>query len=184
MVEIRRRREPHCRLLAIGSSKNDPKPGKKTGTADAPCFQKVVSLFSLCYLLLEKSSKSLIPLSDCPRSCSIASLFFLKISLFPGKNRHGLRLGLLSRQGELSGGNSGPVGAVAIGLLAKPTAYLRRRGHRRRRSDQILKNKSAAAVRSLGSASRAPLARAHVCAKMINAADLPVRDLRSPYCRS
>ena len=101
MVEIRRRREPHCRLLAIGSSKNDPKPGKKTGTADAPCFQKVVSLFSLCYLLLEKSSKSLIPLSDCPRSCSIASLFFLKISLFPGKNRHGLRLGLLSRQGDL-----------------------------------------------------------------------------------
>ena len=76
MVEIRRRREPHCRLLAIGSSKNDPKPGKKTGTADAPCFQRVVSLFSLCYLLLEKSSKSLIPLSDCPRSCSIASLFF------------------------------------------------------------------------------------------------------------
>jgi hypothetical protein len=47
-------------------SKNDPKPGKKTGTADAPCFQRVVSLFSLCYLLLEKSSKSLIPLSDCP----------------------------------------------------------------------------------------------------------------------
>jgi hypothetical protein len=37
-------------------SKNDPKPGKKTGTADAPCFQRVVSLFSLCYLLLEKSS--------------------------------------------------------------------------------------------------------------------------------
>ena len=57
MVEIRRRREPHCRLLAIGSSKNDPKPGMKTGTADAPCFQRVVSLFSLCYLLLEKSSK-------------------------------------------------------------------------------------------------------------------------------
>jgi hypothetical protein len=26
----------------------------------------VASLFSLCYLLLEKSSKSLIPLSDCP----------------------------------------------------------------------------------------------------------------------
>jgi hypothetical protein len=38
----------------------------RTGTADAPCFQRVISLFSLCYLLLEKSSKSLIPLSDCP----------------------------------------------------------------------------------------------------------------------
>jgi hypothetical protein len=32
----------------------------------ATCFQRVVSLFSLCYLLLEKSSKSLIPLGDCP----------------------------------------------------------------------------------------------------------------------
>jgi hypothetical protein len=32
----------------------------RAGTADAPCFQRVVSLFSLCYLLLEKSSKSLI----------------------------------------------------------------------------------------------------------------------------
>src|ERR1700674_1908138 len=32
----------------------------------APCFQRVISLFSLCYLLLKKLSKSLIPLSDCP----------------------------------------------------------------------------------------------------------------------
>ena len=38
----------------------------RTGTADAPCFQRVISLFSLCYLLLEKLSKSLITLSDCP----------------------------------------------------------------------------------------------------------------------
>src|SRR6202049_853370 len=38
----------------------------RTGTADAPCFQRVISLFSLCYLLLKKLSKSLIPLSDCP----------------------------------------------------------------------------------------------------------------------
>src|ERR1700674_2761219 len=38
----------------------------RTGTADAPCVQRVISLFSLCYLLLKKLSKSLIPLSDCP----------------------------------------------------------------------------------------------------------------------
>ena len=51
-------------LCATGS-KNDPKPGKN-GNNGRPCFQRVVSLFSLCYLLLEKSSKSLIPLGDCP----------------------------------------------------------------------------------------------------------------------
>ncbi len=51
-------------LCATGS-KNDPKPGKN-GNSGRPCFQRVVSLFSLCYLLLEKSSKSLIPLGDCP----------------------------------------------------------------------------------------------------------------------
>jgi hypothetical protein len=45
---------------------NDPKPGKNGKQRTAPCFQRVVSLFSLCYLLLEKSSKSLMPLSDCP----------------------------------------------------------------------------------------------------------------------
>ena len=38
-----------------------------------------------------------------------------------------------------------PCRAVAIGRLAKLTRYLRRRGHRRRRSDQIRKNKSTAA---------------------------------------
>jgi hypothetical protein len=37
----------------------------RTETADARCFQRVVSLFSLCYLLLEKLSKPLIRLSDC-----------------------------------------------------------------------------------------------------------------------
>jgi hypothetical protein len=41
------------------------KPGQEREQR-TPCFQRVVSLFSLCYLLLEKSSKSLIPLSDCP----------------------------------------------------------------------------------------------------------------------
>ena len=47
-----------------------------------PCFQRVISLFSLCYLVLQKSSKSLIPLVI---ARSIASLFFLEISLFPEK---------------------------------------------------------------------------------------------------
>src|ERR1700730_13900220 len=51
---------------AGGNPKNDPKPAKEQETEDAPCFQRVTSLFSLCYLLLEKLSKSLIPLSDCP----------------------------------------------------------------------------------------------------------------------
>jgi len=45
--------------------KNDPKPGKN-GNSGRPLSPRVVSLFSLCYLLLEKLSKSLIPLSDCP----------------------------------------------------------------------------------------------------------------------
>jgi hypothetical protein len=51
------------------SAPPDPKKaeaGQERETTDAPCFQRVVSLFSLCYLLLEKLSKSLIPLSDCP----------------------------------------------------------------------------------------------------------------------
>src|ERR1035441_7097365 len=60
--------------VPIGSTPPMPMPADpkmvrsraRTGTADAPCFQRVVSLFSLCYLLLEKSSKSLIPLGDCP----------------------------------------------------------------------------------------------------------------------
>jgi len=74
-------------LCATGSKRIRSRA--RTGTADAPCFQRVVSLFSLCYLLLEKSSKSLIRLSDCP-FVSIASLFFLEISLFPGEiNRVG-----------------------------------------------------------------------------------------------
>src|ERR1700680_4482152 len=54
-------------LSAPTGSKNDPKPG--TGTADAPCFQRVISLFfSLLFAFgkMEKLSKSVIPLSDCP----------------------------------------------------------------------------------------------------------------------
>jgi hypothetical protein len=38
---------------------------KFPGLGHRPCFQRVISLFSLCYLLLEKLPKSLIPLSDC-----------------------------------------------------------------------------------------------------------------------
>ena len=52
--------------------------GPVSGTADAPCFQRVVSLFSLCYLLLEKLSKSLIPYGNCPVLAEIASLFLLE----------------------------------------------------------------------------------------------------------
>jgi hypothetical protein len=29
-------------------SKNDPKPGKKTGTADAPCFQLCLIAATVC----------------------------------------------------------------------------------------------------------------------------------------
>jgi hypothetical protein len=70
-------------LSAPPDSKNDPKPGesRNSGCSLFP------SLFLLCYLLLQKSSKSLTSLSDCPVRRSIASLFFRKISLFPGKNR-------------------------------------------------------------------------------------------------
>src|ERR1700680_1546402 len=68
-------------------SKNDTKPGKKREqrTADAPCFQRVVSLFSLCYLLLEKLSKSLIPLSDCPFVLNRLPVFLGKSPCFREK---------------------------------------------------------------------------------------------------
>jgi hypothetical protein len=53
-------------LARVMSPDSKPALLARTGTADAPCFQRVVSLFSLCYCFLEKLSKSLIPLSDCP----------------------------------------------------------------------------------------------------------------------
>jgi hypothetical protein len=56
------------------------------GTADALCFQRVISLFSLCYLLLEKSSKSLIPLSDCPFVLNRLPVFLGKSPCFRDKN--------------------------------------------------------------------------------------------------
>jgi hypothetical protein len=52
-------------LSAPTGSKND-RSRARTGTADVPCFQRVISLFFLCYLLLKKLSKSPIFLSDCP----------------------------------------------------------------------------------------------------------------------
>ena len=64
-------------LSAPPDSKKNPKPGKN-GNSGRPLFPKSPSLFSLCYLLLEKLSKSLIPLRDCPLRASIASLFFLE----------------------------------------------------------------------------------------------------------
>src|SRR6202051_2175595 len=58
----------HAADADAGGSKNDPKPGKngnrEQGTADATCSPKFISLFSLCYLLLEKLSKPLILLSQ------------------------------------------------------------------------------------------------------------------------
>ena len=55
----------------------------RTGTAEARCFQRVFSLFSLCYLLLEKLSKSLIPLSDCPFVLNRLPVFLGKSPCFP-----------------------------------------------------------------------------------------------------
>jgi hypothetical protein len=40
----------HAADADAGGSKNDPKPGKKTGTADAPCFPKShLPVFSLLF---------------------------------------------------------------------------------------------------------------------------------------
>jgi hypothetical protein len=52
--------DDHGRADATGSNLgNERRP-------DAPCFQRIIPLFPHCYLLLEKLSKSLIPLGDCP----------------------------------------------------------------------------------------------------------------------
>jgi hypothetical protein len=42
-------------LAATTGSQNDPPPGKRE-TGGRPLFPRIVSLFSLCYLLLEKLS--------------------------------------------------------------------------------------------------------------------------------
>ncbi len=57
----------------------------RTRTGDAPCFQRVISLFPPCYLLLEKSSKSLIPLSDCPFVLNRLPVFLGKSPCFREK---------------------------------------------------------------------------------------------------
>ena len=44
----------------------------------APCFPRDISLFTPCYLILKKLSKSLIPLTDCPICAQSPSLFFLE----------------------------------------------------------------------------------------------------------
>jgi len=72
----------------------------RTGTADAPCFQRVISLFSLCYCFLEKLSKSLIPLSDCPFVLNRLPVFLGKSPCFREKTGTMGSIGLLSRQGE------------------------------------------------------------------------------------
>ena len=39
--------------LRITDNRHQIEAGARTGTADAPCFQKVISLFSLCYFFGE-----------------------------------------------------------------------------------------------------------------------------------
>ena len=70
-----------------GGSKNDPKPGKKREQRTPPVSKEFPSLFSLCYLLLEKLSKSLIPLRDCPFVLNRLPVFLGKSPCFRGKNR-------------------------------------------------------------------------------------------------
>jgi hypothetical protein len=57
----------------------------RTGTADAPCFQKVIFLFLTCYLLLKKLSKSLITLSDFPFALNRLPVFLGKTPCFREK---------------------------------------------------------------------------------------------------
>src|SRR6202166_5278439 len=78
--------------------KNDPKPGKNRNSGrplfpkkSSPCFLPVFSLFSLCYLLLEKLSKSLIPLSDCPFVLNRLPVFLGKSPCFRKKQNSVLR---------------------------------------------------------------------------------------------
>jgi hypothetical protein len=72
--------------------------------ADAPCFQRVVSLFSLCYLLLEELSKSLIPHGDCPFVLNHLPVFPANLPVSGRKTgRAGGFSGLVSERG--SGGS-------------------------------------------------------------------------------
>jgi hypothetical protein len=55
VVEHLIRDRQHAADADAGGSKNDPKPGKKRENRRTPLlFPKNISLFSLCYLLLEK----------------------------------------------------------------------------------------------------------------------------------
>src|SRR5258708_36518771 len=69
--------------------KNDPKGRQETGFHGAPLFPRVSSLFSLCYLLLEKSSKCLIPLRDCPFVLKSPPCFLGESPCFPEKTPKG-----------------------------------------------------------------------------------------------
>src|SRR5271157_4044417 len=62
--------------------KNDPKLGKKARSG-RPLFANSRLPVFLCYLLLEKLSKSLIPRGDCPFVLNRPPCFSWKISLFP-----------------------------------------------------------------------------------------------------
>src|ERR1700680_1436351 len=75
----------HARPMPMPADPKMIRSRVRTGTADAPCFQRVISLFSLCYLLLKKLSKSLIPLSDCPFVLNRLPVFLGKSPCFREK---------------------------------------------------------------------------------------------------
>src|ERR1019366_7831825 len=73
-------------LSAPTGSKNDPSRARTgTGNSGRPLFPKSHLPVSVCYLLLEKLSKSLIPLSDCPFVLNRLPVFLGKYPCFPGK---------------------------------------------------------------------------------------------------
>jgi hypothetical protein len=75
----------HARPMPMPADPKMIRSRARTGTADAPCFQRVISLFSLCYLLLKKLSKSLITLSDCPFVLNRLPVFLGKSPCFREK---------------------------------------------------------------------------------------------------
>jgi hypothetical protein len=72
-------------------STNDPKPGE-SGNSGRFLFP---SLFLLCYLLLAKLSKSLIPLSDCPFVLNRLPVFLENLPVSGKKQGTPVRPGLV-----------------------------------------------------------------------------------------
>jgi hypothetical protein len=78
-------------------SKNDPKPGKNGAQRTPPVSTSRLPIFSLLFLL-EKSSKSLIPLGDCPFVLNRLPVFLENLPV-SGK-KQGPWGACLGRQGE------------------------------------------------------------------------------------